>query len=95
MWWVLVKACDPRRANPFQVSTEVFQCRKRFENEAWQPVISCFPELYTMSNDAKAENGCQLNTHAAELVGINKLNQIETVQIPQFANYRCAKTVFV
>jgi hypothetical protein len=35
-----------------------------------------------MSNNAEAENGCRLNTRAAELVGINKVNQIETVQNP-------------
>jgi hypothetical protein len=91
MWWVFVKACDPSRANPFQVLTEMFQCHKGFENEAWQSVISCFPEICTMSNNAEAENGCQLNTDAAELVGINKLKQIETVQKPSLQTFVAPK----
>jgi hypothetical protein len=39
----------------------------------------CFFQKYVMNNYADAENECQLNTHEAKIVDINKLNQIETV----------------
>jgi hypothetical protein len=38
-----------------------------------------------VNKNADAENGCQLYTHEAELVDINKLNQIETEAVALFA----------